>query len=171
LHQKMDNETDVKDFMQAAFNLDNDLFSEYIENKTGIQIFPLASNDQFCSKFPSFTLNLGGDTHITVRPSFSLPSIELPVFEFPIEQIVVEKFSLSAIKCKPESSWMNRVQGMIQFTDKIQEVLNETESVSIIEEQEDEECESKSSVFGENIEKFKKYRSAYCFNAKEGKIF
>ena len=166
LHQSMNNETDAKDFMQAAFNLDNDLFSDYIESKAAIQIFPLSSNDQFCCKFPSFTLILG-DTHIILRPSFSLPSIELPVFEFPTEQIIVEKFSLNALKCKPEASWMNRVQGVIQFTDEIQEALNETESISIFEKQEDEEGELESNVFEENIEKFKKYRSAYCLNIKE----
>ena len=47
---------------------------------------------------------------------------------------------------------------MIQFTDEIQDMLSETVTESV----EEEEVEQQEDVFEGGIENFKKYRSAFC---------
>lgn len=163
LQQSTNNEADAKALMQAAFKLDNTLFAKHIENKSEIKIFPLSSENNFCNKFPTIPLKLG-TAQVLVRPSFTLPFIELPLLDFQTDKSLLDRISLKHIKSRPEAPWMNRVQGMIQFTDEVQEITNETESESVIE---DPEAENQSDVFDSDFENFKKYRSAYCLSAND----
>jgi tetratricopeptide (TPR) repeat protein len=163
LHLGLQNENDGKDFIKAAKKMGKNLKTQ--ENDE-IELFPFASNKEFSLKFPVISLKFGLKT-VKTRPSFGLPIVELPVFDFPVDLEIVQQVSLKSIKCKPEAPWLNRVQGMIQFTDEVQEVQSETATESIVDQQEEPE----EDVF-EDHENFKKYRSAICLPRQESdKLF
>ena len=67
-----------------------------------------------------------------------------------MEHEILKMFTISLIRSKPETPWLNRVKGSIQFTDEIQHI----ESESIFEEPEVKTEES--DVFSEkSLRKFK----------------
>lgn len=164
LNLSLSNESDGKDLIHAAIKL----CKSFNSSSPNFDIFPFSSNTDLSSKFPSIPVHLPDSITISLRPSFSLPSVDLPVFDFPVESCILDQFSIKSIKVKPEAPWLNRVQGMIQFTDEVQENMSETVSESVVEPDEDFE----EDVFDEGIESFKKYRSAICLmNMDSDKLF
>ena len=85
----------------------------------------------------------GENVEILVKPSISLPRPTLKNLEFDMESEILEYFKIECVKCKPETPWLNRVKGSIQFTDEIQHY--ETESVT----EEVEEKPEESGVFSD----------------------
>lgn len=163
IHLGLENESDGREYIEEAYKFDRDTVSTFLKQSSKVSILPLNSSSPFSQKFPLKSIKLGRAYPIHVRPSFSLPLIEMPKLDFPFEECIFSQFKLKNIKCKPEAPWLNRVQGMIQFTDEVQEIVSETITESVAEDvEEDENEEDEEGVFDEGIENFKKYRSALC---------
>jgi hypothetical protein len=158
LHLALEDESQGKEYIEEAFKFDRELVSSFLKQTGKVSVLPLEARSTFSSTFPMKQVKIGRAYPILVRPSFSLPSVEMPTLDFPFEPCILQQFLLKNIKCKPEAPWLNRVQGMIQFTDEVQELVSETVTESVAEEEAAEE----EDVFDEGIENFKKYRSALC---------
>ena len=154
----LENTSEGKEYLSEAYKYDPISVSGYLKQNSKISILPLNSAGTLSSEFPLITAAVGKASPFSFRPSFSLPSVELPGIEFGVDEEVINRFQIKALKCKPEAPWLNRVQGMIQFTDEIQDMLSETVTESV----EEEEVEQQEDVFEGGIENFKKYRSAFC---------
>ena len=158
IHLGLEDEAEGKEYIEEAFKYDKELISGFLKQSSKVAVLPFNSKSTFASTFPMKQVKIGRAYPILIRPSFALPAIELPTLDFPFEECILEQFQLKIIKCKPEAPWLNRVQGMIQFTDEVQELVSETVTDSVA----DEEPVDEEDVFEEGIENFKKYRSAFC---------
>ena len=153
----LDSNSQGKQYLSEAYKYDPSTVTAYLKQSSETSVLALNSSDGFASEFPLVNVSIGQSSSIFIRPSFTLPAIELPNIEFETDEIFLTQFSLKSIKCKPEAPWLNRVQGMIQFTDEIQDILSETVTESVAEDE-----EVQQDVFEEGTENFKKYRSALC---------
>ena len=143
LHYAMDMKKDAKKILNEAFAHDSETVGLFLEEKSEVKVFPLSSASKYAEKFKYVKVRIGDSNPIYLRPSFSLPLPDLPNFEFEVEENILQCFTINTVKCKPETPWLNRVKGSIQFTDEIQHI--ESESVS-------EEVEVKvehSNIFSE----------------------
>ena len=125
---------EAKTLITEGFKFDPETIQMYLDEKPDIKILPLSSNSKYASFFPMAKVKIGQCYPILLRPSFSLPKIELPRMEFDTEKQLLERFLVKTVKCKPETPWLNRIKGSIQFTDEIQNI--ETESANESTEQE-----------------------------------
>lgn len=156
----MENTAEGKQYLSEAFKYDSNLVSSYLKQNSKVAVLPLNCSGTFSNEFPLVLSAIGKSTPVSLRLSFALPVVDLPEIEFAMDLEVISRFHMKFIKCKPEAPWLNRVQGMIQFTDEIQDILSETVTESITDDQEDQDNEE--NVFEGGIEDFKKYRSAFC---------
>ena len=154
----LENSSQGKQFFSEAYKYDPASVSAYLKQNSSISILPFNSYSSFASEFPFVTASIGNTSPISIRPSISTPTIDPPSLDFQVEEIIFQQFQIKNIKCKPEAPWLNRVQGMIQFTDEVQDILSETVTESVNEEAEVYE----EDVFEGDIGDFKKYRSALC---------
>ena len=157
IHLGLDNTSEGKEYLSVAYKYDPISVSVYLKQNSHISLLPLNSAGPLSSEFPLVRASVGSASAISLRPSFGLPAVEMPEIEFEVDDEVVGRFQIKNLKCKPEAPWLNRVQGMIQFTDEIQDILSETVTESV-----EEEAEEQDDVFEGGIENFKKYRSAFC---------
>ena len=132
LNLGLEQEKEAKSLITEGFKFDPDTVQMYFDEKPEIKVLPLSSNSKYASVFPMAKVRIGKSHPFLVRPSFSLPKVELPRIEFEIEQNLLEKFQVKSVKCKPETPWLNRIKGSIQFTDEIQ--ILETDSLNSLDE-------------------------------------
>lgn len=158
IHLGLENKLQGAQYLSEAYKFDPGSVTSYRKQNSSISILPFNSSSLFASECPLVKVCIGNSTPVFVRPSFCLPVVELPAIEFDIDPVILAQFQLKNIKSKPEAPWLNRVQGMIQFTDEIQDILSETVAESVA----DEEEQHLEDVFEEGIENFKKFRSAFC---------
>lgn len=141
---------EAKSILTEAFKYDPDIVGNFLEEKNDLEILPLDCESSFLKNFSGFKVTIGDNKPILLKPSIGFPRPNLCNFEFNLESEILKMFSISLIKSKPETPWLNRVKGSIQFTDEIQHI----ESESIFEEPEVKSEES--DVFSEkSLRKFK----------------
>lgn len=134
---------EAKSILTEAFKYDPEIVGDFLEEKPNLKIFPLDCDSALLKPFSGFKVNIGDNRPIFLKPSLGFPRPSLCNFEFGLEQEILKLFTVSLIKSKPETPWLNRVKGSIQFTDEIQHI--ESESFS-----EEEESKSEfSDVFSE----------------------
>lgn len=78
---------------------------------------------------------------------------------FKIDDTILKEFQIKNVKCKPEAPWLNRVKGMIQFTEEIQEIDLDSEVVSD-HESGDSDREQETPEDRGNYPVERKYKSA-----------
>lgn len=66
-----------------------------------------------------------------------MPKGHFPNFEFTVDEYVKTYFSMESVKFKPEAPWLNRVNGIVQFTEELNE--NGSNTVSVTDRSEYEE--------------------------------
>lgn len=162
LQNGLEQQKDARSLIAEGSKFDPETVQQYLEQKGEVKILPLSSNSKYASNFPMVKVKIGSSTPVLIRPSFSLPKIDMPRMEFESEQAIFDKFIVKSVKCKPETPWLNRVKGSIQFTDEIQNIecesLNESQEPAIkIEESENfysdatmRKYKSESISLGEN---------------------
>ncbi|OMJ76350.1 hypothetical protein SteCoe_24292 [Stentor coeruleus] len=160
IHIGLDNDQEGKEFLSEAYKFDPQTVTQFLKSNTKISILAFNSKNDFCENFPLITSSIGSASPISIRLSFGLPLVEMPSMDFDIEDSILQQFAMKNIKCKPEAPWLNRVQGMIQFTDEVQDIVSETVTDSVAENSGEEEPQD--DVFEDGTENFKKYRSALC---------
>ncbi|OMJ82649.1 hypothetical protein SteCoe_16569 [Stentor coeruleus] len=160
IHIGLDNDHEGKEFLSEAYKFDPQTVTQFLKSNTKVSVLAFNTKNNFSEGFPLITSSIGNTTPINIRLSFGLPLVEMPTIEFDIEESILKQFSMKNIKCKPEAPWLNRVQGMIQFTDEVHDIVSETVADSIEENLGEEEPQD--DVFEDGIENFKKYRSALC---------
>ncbi|OMJ68126.1 hypothetical protein SteCoe_34512 [Stentor coeruleus] len=144
---------EAKTILTEAFKYDPEIVGKYLEENSDVEVLPLSSGEKFAEGFDCIKIAIGDSHPFYVRPCIMIPKSGLPSFDFGIEEEIFKFFTLNTVKCKPETPWLNRVKGSIQFTDEIQ--LIEAESPS--EEKEEEEKAEVSDVFSDKS--LKKYKS------------
>ena len=77
------------------------------------------------SQMPHFGIKILENT-VLFRPVFNLPKIYPPSLSIKITDSLLKEFQIKNCPCKPEAPWLNRVKGMIQFTEEMQEIDAET---------------------------------------------
>ncbi|OMJ87536.1 hypothetical protein SteCoe_10711 [Stentor coeruleus] len=147
---------EAKTILTEAFKYDPETVGRYLEEIEDVDVLPLSSGEKFAEGFDKIRICIGDSHSFFVRPCISLPKPCLPIFEFDIEEEILKLFTVNTVKCKPETPWLNRVKGSIQFTDEIQ--LIEVDSPS---EEKDEKKEEDSDVFSEKS--FRKIKSHEIF--------
>lgn len=141
---------EAKSILTEAFKYDPDIVGNFLEEKPDLEIMPLDCESSFLKNYSGFKVTIGDNKPILLKPSIGFPRPSLGNFEFNVEHEILKMFTISLIRSKPETPWLNRVKGSIQFTDEIQHI----ESESIFEEPEVKTEES--DVFSEkSLRKFK----------------
>lgn len=116
LHQQKE----AKTLITEGYKYDPETIQMYLDGKSEIKILPLEASSKYASSFPMAKVKIGDCQPVLLRPSFSLPKVDLPRMEFSSEKFLLNKFCVKTVKCKPETPWLNRIKGSIQFTDEIQ---------------------------------------------------
>ena len=133
IHLGLEQDKEAKSLISEGFKFDPETVQIYLDETVDLKILPLECNSKYASSFPMAKAKIGECHQILLRPSFSLPKIELPRMEFDIEKKLLERFLVKAVKCKPETPWLNRIKGSIQFTDEIQNMEIESVDESVNE--------------------------------------
>ena len=128
LQYALDQTKPAKTLLTEAFKYDEKTVGGFLEEKPDLKISLLSVDSKLAGNHSFFRVSIGESHPVLLKPSFSLPRPSLENFSFDAEEGILKCFSLKTIKCKPETPWLNRVKGSIQFTDQIQHI--ETESVS-----------------------------------------
>jgi tetratricopeptide (TPR) repeat protein len=68
---------------------------------------------------------------LLIRPNDTFATSNDQNFDFETEEGILSCFSLKTVKCKPETPWLNRVKGAIQFTEEIQDIESESASEEV----------------------------------------
>jgi hypothetical protein len=58
---------------------------------------------------------------LCLRPVITLPRIKPPSFRIKPNDSVLAEFTTKSCPCKPEPPWINRRDGIVQFTDDVQD--------------------------------------------------
>lgn len=154
LQMGLNQKANSKGLLNEAAKFDPEIIKLYSEHKTEIKVLPLSSASKYASIFPMAKVKISDCHCLLLRPSFSLPKIEMPKMEFGVEPSVLARFCVKSVKSKPETPWLNRVKGAIQFTDEIQNI--ETESIA---ESNDQEILIEESVGFNSYSTLRKYKS------------
>lgn len=128
---ELNSQKEAKIFFEEALKLDPETVGCYAEEKNDFKILPLDSDSIFLDKFSFFSLKIGENPALLVKPSISLPRPSLKKLDFDTEPEILEMFTLASVKCKPETPYLNRVGGAIQFTEVIQNLKSDSDSESI----------------------------------------
>ncbi|CAG9333091.1 unnamed protein product [Blepharisma stoltei] len=147
LHLGLEQTDEAREFMVEGFKFDSETVSAYLEEKKDVKILPFNSGSTYASRFPMARIKVKNTNPVLIRPTFNLPRIRLPVMDFQTEDFILDQFGVKSIKSKPEAPWLNRVNGGIQFTENIQEIVSQTVSES--EEEEDSKSDKESKKFSE----------------------
>lgn len=150
----LNQKANAKGLLNEAAKFDPETIKLYTERKSEVKVLPLSSASKYASVFPMAKVKISDCHCLLLRPSFSLPKIEMPKMEFGIEPSILNRFCVKNVKCKPETPWLNRVKGTIQFTDEIQNI--ETESIA---ESNDQEILIEESVGFNSYSTLRKYKS------------
>jgi tetratricopeptide (TPR) repeat protein len=137
---------EAKSILTEAFKYDPDIVGNFLEEKPDLQVLPLDCESSLLSKYSSFKVTIGDNKPILLKPSLGYPRPSLCNFEFNIESEILKLFTMSLIKSKPETPWLNRVKGSIQFTDEIQNIESESIGEDPIEKSEDSDVFSEKSL-------------------------
>jgi tetratricopeptide (TPR) repeat protein len=143
-----------KNLIQEASKFDPEIVKIFQERKSDIKVLPLSSASKYASVFPMAKVKIADCQALLLRPSFNLPKGDMPKMDFGVESQVLARFHVKHVKCRPETPWLNRVKGTIQFTDEIQNI--ETESVA---DSNDEEALIERSAEFNSYSTMRKYKS------------
>ena len=146
LHYALDRNKEAKALLSEAFKYDSDTVGDFLEEKLEVKVFPLSSDSVYSKNFKYVKVSIGESHPIYLRPSFGVPRPELPSFDFDVETGILQNFSVKTVKCKPETPWLNRVKGSIQFTDEIQHYETESASEEMEAKAEDTDVFSHKSI-------------------------
>ena len=147
----------ARSVMLEAFKYDPVSSTEYLEEKEKVLVLPFQSSSVFANKFELKLVKIHECHPVYIRPSINFPFIQLPSMDFFIEKPMLDNFTPKNVKCKPEAPWLNRVKGIIQFTEEIREI--QSESVASTAKSESDE-ESNKSIFDSSYSNIKTFRSA-----------
>jgi hypothetical protein len=104
-----------------------DTYKEYAEEL--VNIYDARSGDVVVSPFdtqlPGFKIPLDNGFNIELRPVLTLPRIKPPSFRIKPTDAILQEFVIKACPCKPEPPWINRRDGLVQFTTDLQELTVE----------------------------------------------
>ena len=150
----LNQKSNSKNLLIEASKFDPETVRTYSDRKSDIKILPLSSASKYASVFPMAKVKIADSQALLLRPSFALPKGEMPKMDFGVESQVLARFHVKHIKSKPETPWLNRVKGSIQFTDEIQNI--ETESIA---ESNDQEIVVDQSAEFNSYSTMRKYKS------------
>ena len=162
LHLALKNNEEARSIMLEAFKYDSVSSTAYFEEKPNVEILPFSSSSSLASKYPLKLVKIAECSPIYVRPSFTYPFITPPSMEFSVESPMLEHFSVKSVKCKPEAPWLNRVKGIIQFTEEIREILSESVASTTKSESDDN-----NSIFDTSFSDIKVFRSTVVLPTKD----
>lgn len=137
---------EAKVFLNEAFKLDPDIEKCIMAEESEIKVLPFDSDSILLDKFSFFSLKIANSPVLLIKPSLSLPRPALKKLEFEVEPEILEYFTLASVKCKPETPYLNRVGGAIQFTEVIQNLKSDSDSDCIEIESSDSSLFSSSSL-------------------------
>ena len=113
--------------MQEVYKFDSQLVDTFLEQSEPVSINPYPS---IAIEIPPIEVQIKNSNIVQLFPAFDLPKIRMPSMSFKIDDTILREFQMKHVKCKPEAPWLNRVKGMIQFTEEIQEIDLDSEAPS-----------------------------------------
>lgn len=113
--------------MQEVYKFDSALVDAFLEQDKPVSVNPYPS---IAIEIPPIEVQIKNSNIVQLFPAFDLPKIRMPSMSFKIDDTILQEFAIKHVKCKPEAPWLNRVKGMIQFTEEVQEIDIDSEQPS-----------------------------------------